>query len=323
VKAIDVTGQSPSGGRQKLQDLLPLDTPFVIQVFPIYACNLKCNYCIFQKPLYKRHFITDTALMPTDNFYEYVRQMQAFPRKIKVLRFVGIGEPLLHPELSNMIAYAKRKNIAEKIEVITNGLALNPDLSDELINAGLDSLEVSVQGLSCDDYFNNTKTPILFDLFLYQLSYFYHHKKDCKVYIKIVDSVLTDKDKFFKTFGHLCDYIGVENTVPIHTGVELPERVQTQFGKPLVKSDVCSQPFYHIQINPDGIVVPCYSFEFPYVLGNANKSSLVDIWNGEALKTFRLNHTDNEICKACKMSKYRMFEEDKIEIEKVRELYNE
>jgi MoaA/NifB/PqqE/SkfB family radical SAM enzyme len=46
MKAKNISGQAPGGKRTKLADVLPLDTPFVVQIFPDYACNLRCNYCI-------------------------------------------------------------------------------------------------------------------------------------------------------------------------------------------------------------------------------------------------------------------------------------
>jgi radical SAM protein with 4Fe4S-binding SPASM domain len=322
MNAIDITKQAPNGERQRLEDILPLNTPLVIQIFPVYSCNLKCNYCIFQKPKEERPFISDVISMNPENYYKYIRDMMKFPQKLKVLRFVGIGEPLLHKNLPDMISYAKHKKVANKIEIITNGIKLRPALSDALIESGFDKIEISVQGIDSLDYKNNAGNSLYFDGFLYNIGYLYRYKKKHqKIYIKIVDSALKNKDKFLNLFGDLCDYIGIESTVPIHEGVDLPERDKTQFGQSIVKSDVCSQPFYHMQINPDGKVTPCYSFDYPVILGNANKQSIVDIWNGKPFNDFRLNHVKNETCKKCQMSKYRMFEEDKISMEKVKEIY--
>jgi sulfatase maturation enzyme AslB (radical SAM superfamily) len=58
MKAKDISGQAPGGKRTMLAEVLPLDTPFVVQFFPIYACNFKCGYCIFSVPKPKRHFIS-------------------------------------------------------------------------------------------------------------------------------------------------------------------------------------------------------------------------------------------------------------------------
>lgn len=44
MKAKDISGQAPGGKRTLLAEVLPLDTPFVVQVFPVFACNFKCNF---------------------------------------------------------------------------------------------------------------------------------------------------------------------------------------------------------------------------------------------------------------------------------------
>jgi len=43
-----------------------------------------------------------------------------------------------------MIKYLKEANVSEKIWTKTNGLLLNPDLNDKLINSGLDMIGISV-----------------------------------------------------------------------------------------------------------------------------------------------------------------------------------
>lgn len=39
-------GQAVNENRRRLVEVIPLDTPYAITVFPIYACNFKCSYCI-------------------------------------------------------------------------------------------------------------------------------------------------------------------------------------------------------------------------------------------------------------------------------------
>ncbi|MFH1472025.1 MAG: radical SAM protein [Nanoarchaeota archaeon] len=148
MKAKDLSGQAPGGQRTKLADVLPLNTPFVVQIFPIYACNFKCKYCIFPLDISKRGFISDKVIMDFELFKKCMDDFTKFPDKLKVLRFVGIGEPLLHKNIVDMIKYAVSKKVADKVELLTNGSLLTPELSDALISAGLSRLVVSLQGTS-------------------------------------------------------------------------------------------------------------------------------------------------------------------------------
>lgn len=43
-----------NGTRGKLADMVPLSTPYKIDIFPIYACNFKCSYCIHSVPSEER-----------------------------------------------------------------------------------------------------------------------------------------------------------------------------------------------------------------------------------------------------------------------------
>lgn len=324
MKAKDLSGQAPGGKRTKLAEVIPLATPFVIQIFPIYSCNFKCRYCIFQYPKKKRGFISDKVVMDLRVYKKCVRDMAKFPQKIKVLRFVGIGEPLLHPQIAEMVKYTASKKVAKTIEIITNGSLLTPKISNALIDAGLNRMVVSLQGTSGQKYRQICQANINFEKFVDQLRYFYHHKGKAKLYLKIIDCALDDKadeKKFYQIFGNICDTIAIEHTVPIHSEVDYDKVLKgkkmklTQFGLPAKKVKVCPQPFFHLQINPDGKVVPCYSFEYPAILGDARKESVVDIWNGQKFKEFRRKmlagvKSIGKICARCELIKYRIFPED-------------
>ena len=41
-----IDGQAVNRRRRRLAEVIPLDTPYAIAMFPIYACNFKCSYCI-------------------------------------------------------------------------------------------------------------------------------------------------------------------------------------------------------------------------------------------------------------------------------------
>ena len=336
--ATNISGQAPGGQRNNLAHSLPLDTPFVVQIFPVYACNLKCNYCIFAVEKEHHGFISDKTLLDLDLYKKCVDDMTGFPNKIKVVRFVGIGEPLLHKKIVEMVRYTAEKQIAHKIEIVSNGLLLTPAMSDALIAAGLSRLVISAQGTSAEKYMDESKAKIDFDKFIENLAYFKAHKgDDVQMYVKVVDTALDgdlDRKKFFDIFGPVTDTIAVENTVPIHESINFEpilgnrENRLTQYGLPVGEVKVCPQPFFHMQINPDGKIVPCYSWDYPAFMGDCRESNMVDIWNGEVFNKFRtaqLNgcNTASHACVNCNIIKYRFFPEDDIsaDIERLRPFY--
>jgi radical SAM protein with 4Fe4S-binding SPASM domain len=256
-------------------------------------------------------------------FQKCINDLTEFPDKIKVLRFVGMGEPLLHKQLPEMIKYAADTQRFDRIEIITNASLLTNSLSDKLISANLTKLLVSIQGTSAKKYKEISNIDINIDKFIGNITYFYEHRNACKIHIKIADCALEDeqdKELFFKLFGDICNTIGIEKIGPIHPGVdynkELVENNQqyNQYGENFTPVDMCTQPFYMMQINPDGNVVPCFSVPYPQILGNCINESLLNIWNGLNYNRFRLNllnkQTDDLLCSSCQIFKHRAHDSD-------------
>ena len=330
--AKDISGQAPGGTRQLLAHALPLDTPYVVQIFPVYACNFKCGYCIFSVDKSERGFISDKNLMDFDLYEKCVEDMTRFPQQIKVLRFVGIGEPLLHKRIVDMVASTVNRKISQKTEIVTNGVLLDKPMVDGLVAAGLSRLVISIQGTSQEKYTEVAGAKVDFEKFMANLAYLHAHKGDMHVYIKIIDTALKDEqDKalFFEKFSPFCDSIAVENTVPIHKAIDFTQILGnkegrlTQFGLPVKDVAICPQPFFHMQINPDGKVVPCYSWDYPAILGDCNKESVTDIWNGSAFRNFRRAMLDgvakaSPLCVDCNIIKYRWFPEDDLSADAAR-----
>lgn len=324
MKAKDISGQAPGGNRQRLSEVLPLDTPYVVQIFPVYACNFKCNYCIFPLDKEKRGFISDEIFMDFDLYKKCIDDMALFPGKVKVLRFVGIGEPLLHKNIIDMAAYATQKDVAETVEMLTNASLLTPEMSDELIRAGLSRVVVSLQGTTQARYKDVCGKEIDFEGFIENLRYFFNKKGKAHMYIKIIDCALdgkADEQRFYDLFGDICDTMAVEHAVPIHSGVDYEKVLKdkgmavTQFGLPVSDAHICPQPFFTMQINPDGKVVPCYSFEYPRIVGDCNQQSVNEIWAGKKFQQFRRSMLEGnknvcEVCENCNIFKYRLFPED-------------
>lgn len=327
MKAQLVSGHAPGGARTPLADVLPLAAPFVVQIFPIYACNFSCEYCFLSIPMKERGFVSDWPIMKFDLFKKFVDEFSLFPNKLKVLRFVGMGEPLLHRQIADMVAYAVSKNVADKVELLTNGSLLTPSMSDALIAAGLSRMVISIQGLTKETYRAISHVDIDFEKFVANLTYFYEHKTSTHVYIKIVDYALPnpeDEQRYYKLFGDICDSIAIENAVPIMPGVDYDKVLkssrmkETQFGLPVATIEVCPQAFFTMQINPDGKVVPCYQISYPAIMGDTNHQTVQEIWNGEEYQRFRSSMLEgrsvaNPVCSRCNFIKYRMFPEDDLQ----------
>lgn len=332
MKAINLTNKNPGGKREKLIDKLPLSTPYVVQLFPIYSCNFKCSYCgVFNRKKKDRFFITDKEIMDFSLFHKCIIDMKYFPEKIKTLRFVGVGEPLLHKQIVQMLQYSYFADVSNNIELITNGSLLTKEMSDKLLEVDcIDRIVISVQGLNSKSYREISGVKLDFDKFVDNIKYFYEHKNKTHVYIKIANIALNnkkDEERFYDIFGNICDSIGIEHVVDIHTGtnIEYKNKDISQFGEKVKDINICPLPFYFMEIRPDGNCIPCYNFEPPISFYNAKKESMVDIWNNNAFRQMMIlaRRKNIPICNTCTMSQYRYHKEDDLDnsIKKLKTIY--
>jgi MoaA/NifB/PqqE/SkfB family radical SAM enzyme len=109
--------------------------PFLVQVVVTRRCNLSCTYC--------DEFDERSLPVPTD----------VLKRRIDQIRRLGAwsiewsgGEPLLHPDLCEITRYAKEQGFT-RVMLLSNGFLLDPDKIQALNQAGLDDLQVSVDGV--------------------------------------------------------------------------------------------------------------------------------------------------------------------------------
>ena len=114
------------------------DHPVMAHIIPIRRCNLACTYCNeyddFSKPV------------PLDIMKSRIDHLARLGTNIVTL---SGGEPLLHPELDEIIAHMRTYPII--VGMITNGYLLTADRIQRLNRAGLDHLQISIDNVMPDD----------------------------------------------------------------------------------------------------------------------------------------------------------------------------
>jgi MoaA/NifB/PqqE/SkfB family radical SAM enzyme len=109
--------------------------PIACHLYVTDQCNLDCFYCT-----------------EYDNSVPHpsLEDLKKWIRKIKELGCIRIGlqggEPLLHPDIVRIVHYCKALDL--RPSMATNGFRLTPMLIQDLENAGLDSLQVSVDRMT-------------------------------------------------------------------------------------------------------------------------------------------------------------------------------
>ncbi len=114
-----------------------------VYIEPTVACNLDCITCFrnaWDQPLGR---MTEETF---EHIFAGLKEMAPVPS----VYFGGIGEPLFHQKTMEWIR--RVKGLGTKVELITNGTILNEKKCQQLIDAGLDVLWVSLDGATADSF---------------------------------------------------------------------------------------------------------------------------------------------------------------------------
>lgn len=118
--------------------LASTEHPFLAHIIPMRRCNLDCGYC---------------------NEYDDVSKpvpLESLKKRLDLLAGMGTsvitisgGEPLLHPELDDVIRHIRRRGMIAGL--ITNGFFLNKERIERLNEAELEYLQISIDNVMPDE----------------------------------------------------------------------------------------------------------------------------------------------------------------------------
>ncbi len=124
--------------RMIARGLASTDHPVLAHIVPTRRCNLACTYC--------NEFDDFSKPVPTEEMFHRIDRLAALGTSI--ISFSG-GEPLLHPDLDDLIARIRRHGVIAGM--ITNGYLLTADRVQRLNRAGLEHLQISIDNVMPDD----------------------------------------------------------------------------------------------------------------------------------------------------------------------------
>lgn len=305
--------------RVALHEVLPLETPYAISICPSQACNIKCKYCLHsldQQALERLGF--PQVKMNMETLDKVLIQLKEFPQKIKSISVSGQGESLCNSAFAQMVTKIKQADVAEDVSFITNGLLLTQQLAQEIIDAGLDRIFISIQGTTAKKYEEICGAKVDMEKFVKILTCLYQYSRGkCQINIKIADISLEDdldRERFLNMFGSICDNIHIETIKPLYANVDYSnilgnhteqEVTVSRFGRVHPKQQACYLSFYMLTIDPMGEIHPCGApFNPCKALGNIHDTTLLQAWNSPARKAFLLDmlqgkRFESDVCKDC------------------------
>lgn len=275
------------------------DFPIHLDIETTNACNLACPMCS-RTILISKGAFRKIGFMNFD-FYKNLID-QAADNGACSVKLQYLGEPLLHPDLPKQIKYAKDKGIIE-VMINTNAALLTEEISRAILKAGLDSIFFSVDYLGREKY-NKIRIGADLDQVIKNIKKFMEIKKElnCKhVQTRISKVVMPgDSPKELEKFKEFWFKVGVD-LVGFDEFVDFTSTPSEEHNP----NFVCAQPFQRMVILWDGKVLPCCGdVEAEYIVGDATKEKLKDIWRSEKYKKLREMHIagryyEMDICRKC------------------------
>ena len=114
-----------------------------LYIEPTNRCNITCRTCM------RNTWDEQLGKMSDETFERILDGLQdVSPRPL--VFFGGLGEPLFHPKTIEMVERVRA--LGAPVEIITNGILLNAARSRRLIDAGIDTLWVSLDGSKPENY---------------------------------------------------------------------------------------------------------------------------------------------------------------------------
>jgi radical SAM protein with 4Fe4S-binding SPASM domain len=307
---------------------------FHIQWHITNLCNLHCKHC-YQDDFSRRNDLDWAGLKKiSDNILTTIKEWD----KTACIHLTG-GEPLLKPELFDLLNYLDQSPVVEELGIITNGLLFNRDVVKRLPEfSKLKKIKISLDGADAETN-DSIRGEGTFDKVIQNIPLI---KKENFFEIILMFTVMKRNFRALQSFFKLCQDLGIngfiiERFIPWGRGRERIEEVlNKEEWKELIKAllDFFSIeeensffPYQAFQISfngeepellgapcvigrdgicimPEGTVFPCR--RFPISIGNLLNNSLKTIWEeSDLLENLRRKENLKGKCGRCEIKDCR------------------
>jgi len=259
-------------------------------------CDLNCPMCYTTTEEFKQN--VKLSLMDLDLFKKIIDECAKY--NLYSIRLSLRGEVFLHPDIFEMIKYAKEKGIKE-VSTLTHGGRIDEEKFKRLVDLGLDWLTISFDGVG--EMYEKIRYPLKFNDMVNKIKRFKEIKKE-KGSVKPVIKVQTvwpaiskNPEEFYNTFNSITDQVASNPLIDyLHNDTDIL----------FEENFTCPQLWERLCIGADGRVMLCGNDEMMlHQTGDVNTESIYDVWHGEKLQKARKIHIKHlgvkeiESCKHC------------------------
>ncbi len=269
--------------------------PLLVDIELSALCNLRCPMCYTITDNFKEK--VSARSMDFDLFKKIIDEIGG---KVPAIRLSLRGEPTLNRNFIECIKYAKQNGIKE-VSTLTHGKKMELDYFKKMVDAGIDWITISVDGL--DEEYEKIRKPLKFSDTLRRIKQMHDYKLSeglNKPVIKIQSlwpAIRKNPEDFYNTFESITDLIAFNPLI---------DYLQKDTDIKYIDNFVCPQLYQRIVVGADGLVMMCSNDEEnEYIIGDVNKTSIFDIWHSDILNQVRTIHLQKDgfkeidICRKC------------------------
>lgn len=273
----------------KLRDLELF--PHMLDLELTSACNFRCLMC----PTGNRTLTRSTTFMEVSTYYRIMREVGEHGTAI---RFIGWGEPTMHPSLVEFVNMAHDRGLVTHLN--TNGSKLTPKLIGDLIIAGLSSIKFSFQGVGRATFLEMRQIDFFEELLQVIVDFKEIRGNSKRPWISVSTST-TDENAaaiamFRRRVEPVVDELSIGKTTWDFFDANLVEkpaerrRIQELAEIPTEKRHPvpCPEVYDKLSIHADGsMVVCCNDFDGVTDLGKVGAVTIQEAWNHPELEAYR------------------------------------
>ena len=288
--------------------------PTILTIEPTNICNLRCPLCTTGSGEMER----SNGKMSFETFENIINKMSD---DLFFLLLYHQGEPYVNQHFLDFVKLAKSKNIY--CTTSTNAHYFTDDLIHQTIDSGLDSMIVSLDGVTQETY-ETYRVKGNLEKVINSMKRFMEIKRERKSKTPLIALqflVMKHNENEIPAIKKLAKEIGVDRLLIKNIEVRSLEEAQQwlpvndkyrrydfsgqNFEVKNNNKKSCPRPWLSTLINWDGAVVPCcFDKNGKYDMGNINETNdLGNIWFGQKFSAFRnrlnTNRKSIDICRNC------------------------
>jgi len=224
-------------------------------------------------------------------------------RTITEICITGLGEPTLDRHIVDRIRYARKKKPSTPIDIYTNGVYLTPERFEEMRDAGLSTVNISLNAINADQHERVMGLRGKFELVCSNIDYALSHRKNCQVEVRgvINGDIFTRADaaEFYDRWGDKRD--GGHGCLVQEGNWAGDSRTIRKF----LSNEACARALRQIYVMFDGRVTTCcFDPTGKTVFGDLTKQTLREVYADPAYLAFRQSHSEDKadqysLCRDC------------------------